>query len=258
MIRLLLVHPNQMTCELFSAVLRNESDLKVVGCAHCGDEALELLRKHRCDVVLMDFNLPDQSALAYTRLINQHTERTKVIITGLAKSNNMVLRCVEEGVAGYVYQEETLADLVKKIRSVFDDEFLVAPEVAYMLMTRIAELNQMTKELNGISAEHVTEFFTELTPREWEVLGLIEQGMSNQAIAETLIIEKGTVKNHVHNILSKLDVPCRKQAAVLARQMTLAKTPALPEKIAVKSSFSISQPADRSSKGSVRRKPVAA
>lgn len=219
MIRLLVLHPTRMTCELFAAVLREEEDIEVAGFAHNNEDALKLLGRQSCDVVLVDVSLPNSEALSVARQISQKWENTKVLITGLVKSKTAILRCVEEGVAGYVLQEESLADLVKKIRAAHEDEFVVAPDVASMFMSRIAELKQMTKDLYGISTKNVGELFTELTPREWEVLRLIERGLSNQEIAANLVIEKGTVKNHVHNILSKLDVHCREQAATLARQM---------------------------------------
>lgn len=219
MIRLLLVHPTRMTCELFAAVLREEADIHVVGYANSGEAAMTQLNRHKCDIVLLDINLPNSEALEYARLINHTLDDTKVVITGMVNSNSAILRCVEEGVAGYVHQEESLADLVKKIRAVYEGEFIMSPGVASMLMARVAELKQMTKELYGISTSDLDELFTDLTPREWEVLQLIKQNWSNQQIAEKLVIEKGTVKNHVHNILSKLDVNCREQAAILARQL---------------------------------------
>ncbi|MEZ4869187.1 MAG: response regulator transcription factor [Caldilineaceae bacterium] len=219
MIRLLLVHPTRMTCELLAAVLREESDIHVVGYAHSSDEALTQVSKQKCNTVLVDINMPNHSALPFARNLRQTGQEVKVLITGLVKSNAAILQCIEEGVAGYVLEEDSLADLVKKIRAVHEEKFLVSPTVASALMARIAELKQMTKELYGISLNQAGDLFTELTPREWEVLQLIEQGCNNQQIADKLVIEKGTVKNHVHNILDKLDVHCREQAALLARQL---------------------------------------
>lgn len=219
MIRLLLVHHTRMNCELLATVLRGETDLEIVGYAHSSEEAVATIKKQSCDIILANINLPDNDAIRLVRALQQGNERAKVLITGLVKSNAAVLRCVEEGVAGYVLEEDSLADLVKKIRDVYESRFSVSPSIASALMARVAELKQMTKELCGISLSRADDLFTELTPREWEVLQLIEQGCNNQQIAEKLIIEKGTVKNHVHNILSKLDVHCREQAAMLARQI---------------------------------------
>lgn len=223
MIRLLLVHPTHLTCELLAAVLREESDIHVVGYTHSSEEALALVKKENCNTVLADINLPNNSALSLARMVRQKEQDVKVLITGLVKSNTAILRCIEEGVAGYILEDDSLANLVRKIRAVHEEQFMISPAVASALMARVAELKEMTKELYGISMNRTDHLFTELTPREWEVLQLIEQGCNNQQIASKLIIEKGTVKNHVHNILDKLDVHCRKQAAMLARQLFAAQ-----------------------------------
>ncbi|MCB0088531.1 MAG: response regulator transcription factor [Caldilineaceae bacterium] len=222
MIRILLVQPTRMTCELFADVLRAESDIRVVDFVHSINDAMEKLRRNQCDAVLIDFNLCKNDTLSCIHQIHQNWADTKIIITGMVKSSTVILRWVEEGVAGYVYHEESLGDLVKKIRSIHEGEFMLSPKVAASLMARAAELKQMTKALYGIQTEYIDDMFAELTPREWEVLQHIEEGLSNEAIAKELVIEKGTVKNHVHNILSKLDVHCREQAAILARQIKVS------------------------------------
>ncbi|MEZ4865221.1 MAG: response regulator transcription factor [Caldilineaceae bacterium] len=219
MIRLLLVYPVRITCELLAAVLRAEEDITVVGYVHSSEEALTAITKAQCNTVLIDINLPNNSALPLAHTLHQMDPTRKVLMTGLLKSNTVILQCIEEGAAGYVFEEESLADLVKKIHAVHEDKFLLSPAIASALMARVAELKQMTMELYGINVNQASDLFTELTPREWEVLQLIEQGYNNQEIAEELIIEKGTVKNHVHKILEKLDVRCREQAALLARQL---------------------------------------
>jgi DNA-binding NarL/FixJ family response regulator len=129
------------------------------------------------------------------------------------------LHCIEERAAGYVCVQESWADLVKKIRAVYEDEFLMCPDIAPAIMARIAELKQLVTELDAGSVTQPNNYYAELTQREWEVLRFIGQNMSNQEIAQTLTIELGTVKNHVHNLLRKLDVVSRKQAAQLARQI---------------------------------------
>ncbi|MEZ4682699.1 MAG: response regulator transcription factor [Caldilineaceae bacterium] len=219
MIQLLLVYPSRMTCELISAALCAEEDIEIVGYAHSGDEALAKLAKQECNTVLASIDLPDNGAFNFARAIRQSAKDVKVLIAGLVKSTTAILRCIEEGVSGYVLAEDSLADLVKKLRAVHDEEFIVSPAMASALIGRVAELKQMLKEFHTASLNWSDEIFAELTPREWEVLHLIEEGCDNQQIADKLIIEKGTVKNHVHNILSKLDVRSRDQAAMLARQL---------------------------------------
>jgi len=217
MIELLLIYPTRMTCELIAAALQGEGDINIVGCAHSGDEALAKLGQ--CNTVLVSIDLPDNGAFKFARAVRQSAKDIKVLMAGLVCSNTAILRCIEEGLAGYILDDDSLADLVKKLRAVHEEEFIVSPAMASALMGRVAELKQMIKEFHTSGLNWSEDIFAELTPREWEVLQLIEQGCDNQQIANKLIIEKGTVKNHVHNILGKLDVRSREQAAMLARQL---------------------------------------
>lgn len=126
---------------------------------------------------------------------------------------------LEEGAAGYVCAEESWADLVEKEIHAVADKFLVHPDIAATMMSRIAELNLLLIELDGGNMARPETVYAELTQREVEVLRLLGEEKSNQEIAQALTIELGTVKNHVHNLLRKLDVCSRKHAAQLARQM---------------------------------------
>ena len=220
MIKLFMVNQARMTCELLAAVLRQEPDIQVVGYATNKDEALTRIGKRSCNTVLVDIGLADGGALHLAESLRQIEPEMKVLIMGLVESKSAIIYCVEEGVDGYILEGESLATLVQKVRAVHEDQFLVSPTVAAALMTRLADLKRMTKELYGISSMHwADDPFTELSPREWEVLLLIERNYSNQEIADELVITTGTAKNHVHNILSKLDVSSRQQAAVLMRQI---------------------------------------
>jgi len=218
MIRVLIVHETRLICDLKATVLRNEPDIEVVGCVAVADEALAMLKKSDCDVVLVSVTLPDDGAFILTRSIAKLGNPIKVLITGLTESKAVILRCIEEGVSGYVNTDESLTDLVRKIRCVSQGEFLVSPGIAAALISRISELKKLVTELNGFKEMNPDHLYAELTERECEVLDLIERGCSNQEIANNLCIELGTVKNHVHNILDKLDVRTRKHAAIIARQ----------------------------------------
>ncbi len=218
MIRVLIVHETRLICDLKATVLGYESDLEVIGCVAAADEALAILKKSACDIALVSVTLPDDGAFALTRSVVKTGNAVKVLITGLTESKAVILRCIEEGVAGYVNTDESLTDLVRKIRCVSQGEFLVSPSVAAALISRISELKKLVTELNGFKDMNPNHLYAELTERECEVLDLIEQGRSNQEIASSLCIELGTVKNHVHNILDKLDVRTRKHAAIIARQ----------------------------------------
>jgi DNA-binding NarL/FixJ family response regulator len=219
MIRVFIVHESQAMRAQVSAVLQGETDIEIVGCVGTVDEALQQMAKSPCDVVLASFALPDNDTLRLIQAAGEEPGSFKVLVTGIEKSTDVILHCIEEGAAGYVCAQESWADLVKKIRAVDEDEFLMCPDIAPAIMARIAELKQLVAELDAGSVTQSNNYYAELTQREWEVLRFIGQTMSNQEIAEALTIELGTVKNHVHNLLRKLDVCSRKQAAQLARQI---------------------------------------
>lgn len=222
MLQILVVHRVRLTCDLMAAALQQEKDVTTVDYACDADEALMRLQNKPYEVLLVNINLADNDALRLTRTIARTYSKAKIIITGLVQSKAAVLRCIEEGAAGYVLEEDSFSDLIKKIRAVTINQFAVAPSIGGALIARVAELKRQVVEIRSLMATEAVTQPNELTPREWEILGLIEQGLSNQEIANTLVIELGTVKNHVHNILRKLDVQNRKHAVVFARQL-LAK-----------------------------------
>jgi DNA-binding NarL/FixJ family response regulator len=123
---------------------------------------------------------------------------------------------VEAGAAGYVLQEDSVEKLLQKIRAAYNGEALVSPRIAARLMARLAELANMHTTI-GVYPSETMHRFAELTPLEREVLHLMSQGYSNQGIADRLIIECGTVKNHVHNILKKLEASNRQEAVYMMK-----------------------------------------
>jgi RNA polymerase sigma factor (sigma-70 family) len=206
MIRVVLVNSIRILANVIAAVLENESDIDVVGCATTLDEALTLAP--HCDILIASTRLPDNGALQVTRAVTQANLPTKVLILGLAESKAEVLHYVEAGAAGYVLQDDSVDALLAKLRSTYAGVPMISPEIVGVLLSRVTELAQDNER-----AEVVPNTAIELTAREREILTLIGQGLSNQQIAERLVIEVGTVKNHVHRILQKLNVTDRQTAA---------------------------------------------
>jgi two-component system response regulator DegU len=201
------------------AVLDGEPDFNIRGCTGNPDAALAHLAKVPVAVVLISYGLAEATALQLMQTLINHEPPAKVLITDVPKVDDIIIHFIEEGAAGYVCADESWADLVKKVRAVAEDEFLVHPDIAATMMARIAELKQLLIELDGGNLARPETIYADLTQRELEVLRLLGQEKSNQEIAQALTIELGTVKNHVHNLLRKLDVCSRKHAAQLARQM---------------------------------------
>ena len=208
MIRVLVVHQTRLIGSIISSVLDEEEDITVLGRATSSDEALERLRTERFEIVLVAATLPNNGALKITEAVAQMETSPKVLVIGLPKSKNAILQYVAAGASGYVLQEVSTERLLDHIRAVYEDKAIISPDIAAALMNHISQLAQISTQTDIDPSA-----YSELTPREREVLELIGEEYSNQQIADRLFIEVGTVKNHVHNILKKLDVSSRHEAA---------------------------------------------
>jgi DNA-binding NarL/FixJ family response regulator len=210
MIRVLIVEEVRAIGEIVATVLRSESDLEVAGCAATLDEAIAHVPNS--DVVLVNTPMQSEASARLIRTIRKLAPRVKIVVMGLSRSQHAILQCIEAGVAGYVLKDSPLSDLLKNIRAAHNNEALVSPPIAAALMSYVAELVGFDPASHqDLSAPQ------SLTRREREVLTLVQQGLTNQEIAESLVIELGTVKNHVHNILRKLNVNSRRDAVHVSR-----------------------------------------
>lgn len=211
MIRVGLVNAIRVLSNVMAAVLDPEPDIRIVG-RTTTFEGLELAQQ--CDVLLVSTLVPDDAAFRITQAVVQANLPVKVVILGLAEAGEEVLRHIEAGASGYILPDDSVDDLLVKIRATYDGQALISPEIAALLMSRVSELAQVPAETGDTPDKSV-----DLTPREREVLQLIGQGLSNQEIAEHLVIEIGTVKNHVHSLLEKLNVSSRRDAVRFLAQM---------------------------------------
>jgi len=208
MIRVFVVHQARLVASIMATLLDERPDIQVMGVATSVAEALAALSSCNCNVMLVAASLPENGALTLTKAISESEPAIKVLIIGLPESESVILQYVMAGASGYVLQDVTAEDLLEHVRAAYDDKAIVSPEIAAAFMTHITELAQITSRTSFDPSD-----YNELTPRELEVLELIGQGLSNKKIAEQLYIEVGTVKNHVHNILRKLEVSSREDAA---------------------------------------------
>lgn len=208
MVRIVVVHPARLVCSLYASVLDEKPNTEVVAQATEAAAALDELTRTRCDIALVSAMLPDNGALDLTRTITRDYPHTKVLVVGLPESKSAILQYVMAGASGYVLQDVTVDKLFDHIHAADSDKAIISPAIAAAFMDQIAELSR-------ISAHPYLEpdAYAELTPRELEVLELIGEGRTNQEIGDQLFIEVGTVKNHVHNLLKKLDVSSREDAA---------------------------------------------
>jgi two-component system, NarL family, nitrate/nitrite response regulator NarL len=205
MIRVLIVNEQHLIASLFASVLDDETDIVVVGRVINATAALKEAGK--ADVLLVSTGLPDNGALDLVcRLVEDYPDKV-VLVVGVVESHWEILKYIEAGASGYILKDDTVEEWLDHIRAAYDGKARVSPEIAAALIERVAELAQLVQPAL-LDADPAG-----LTPRAIEVLKLIDEGLSNQEIGERLTIELGTVKNHVHNILDKLNVTSRRDAA---------------------------------------------
>ena len=207
----LIAHTSRQVCNSLRNALDKQTDMCVVGCAETTEELNFLLSL--ADVVLID---PELGRCNFSTLLHDiyvTYPETKVIVVGIQDEPQTILSYIEKGVVGYILSNESLAETVQKVRASVEGRALVSPSMVALMMERAAYLaSQSTGDVFSPVQEAKVNA---LTPREREILTLIGDGYTNRAIADELVIVCGTVKNHVHNILKKLDSSNRYEAVAL-------------------------------------------
>lgn len=211
MIRTLIVDDNRITGTVLAAVLAEEPDVDVVGVTGTVDGTIEKIT--RCDVIIVSTSIAEDTALEIARISVACETPVKTLVMGIPESEDIILRYIEAGAAGFVLKDDSIEGLVETMHAIYNNEAIIPPNLAAKLMNRVAELARAYDGMGVLDSE----MNEDLTRREQEVLDLISEGRTNQEIADTLIIELGTVKNHVHNILKKLNVNSRREAAMVAQ-----------------------------------------
>jgi two-component system, NarL family, nitrate/nitrite response regulator NarL len=206
MISVAIVADIRLYREGLALALDAEDDLCVVATVPAGPDAPRVVRDAGAAVVLLDMAVPD--ALGLAALLADHGAGASVIALAIPETDTSVIACAEAGAAGYIPRDASLADVAAIVRSVAAGETVCSPRIAAGLLRRLAIR----------SAEPPASM--RLTPREAQILDLIEEGLSNKEIGVRLCIEVATVKNHVHNILEKLNVRRRAEAAAHLRRAT--------------------------------------
>jgi two-component system, NarL family, nitrate/nitrite response regulator NarL len=212
MIRVLICSDVRIYREGLAEVLERRSGITVVGTSSGAWESLAQVRALGVDVVLLDMSTAE--SVAILRELAGAGRATQVVALGVAETKAEVVAYAEAGVAGYVTREQALDDLVDAIVAVARGEAPCSPKAAAMLLHHVSALADTQHDRPALAAR--------LTEREREILALIRAGLSNKQIGRQLCIELPTVKNHVHNILEKLGVSGRHEAAQLSRELTLS------------------------------------
>ncbi|HIX69810.1 MULTISPECIES: response regulator transcription factor [Enterococcus] len=209
MIRVLLVDDHEMVRLGVSSYLSIQDDIEVIGEAENGKIGYQKALALRPDVILMDLVMEEMDGIESTKLILKDWPEAKILIVTSFIDDEKVYPAIEAGAAGYLLKTSTAHEIADAIRATQRGERVLEPEVTTKMMDKLTGRHQILHD--------------DLTNRELEILMLIAQGMSNQEIADELYITLKTVKTHVSNILSKLEVEDRTQAAIYAFKHGLMK-----------------------------------
>jgi DNA-binding NarL/FixJ family response regulator len=197
--------------DLFRTGLRNlleEQGVLVVGEAADGAQAIRMVRELAPDVVVMDLNMPGMTGVEATRQVTTLAPLTRVVVLTISDQDEDVMNAILAGACGYLMKDSSIQDLMQGIRAAAVGESLISPHIAAKVLQRM--------RATGTSEQDAETIRAELSDREIEVLKLIANGKDNAQIAGELHISPKTVKNHISNILMKLQIDNRIQAAVYA------------------------------------------
>ena len=206
-VRVLIADDHAMVRQGLTTIIELEEDMFVVAQASNGEEAINLARKERPDVILMDINMPGTNGIQAIKTLKEEDSNYKIIVLTLHQDREYLFKTLQMGCEGYVIKDAESSVLIEAIRSVYRNQTYIQPNMT----------GELVKELNRVTLSDKDRHFTNnLTNREIEVLLLITEGMINKEIAHKLYISEKTVKNHISNIFKKLEVNDRTQAAIYA------------------------------------------
>jgi DNA-binding NarL/FixJ family response regulator len=212
-VRVMLVDDDQILRSGLRAILSSDDSIEVVDEAENGRLAVQRARRHRPDVVLMDVRMPDLDGIAATAELLKAAPATKVIILTTFEIDEYILGALRAGASGFLLKRSSPEQLIAAIHTVADGDALLSPSVTRRLIERVAA--------HPILSRDADPRLDELTAREREVLELVSQGLSNAEIAETLVLERTTVKTHVQRILTKLGARNRIEVVIVAYEWGL-------------------------------------
>ncbi len=213
MIRVLLVDDQSIIRQGLRVLLELEPDLEIVGDASNGQLAIQQAAELHPDVILMDIRMPEMDGVAATRFICQRFPAIKVLVLTTFDDDQYVAEAMRVGALGYLLKDTPSEELAAAIRAVYKGYAQFGPGIWQKM---IAQVSNKSPSTAAVESDALPPGLLELTPRERDVLCLIATGSSNREIAQKLFISEGTVKNHVTNILNRLNLRDRTQAAIFA------------------------------------------
>jgi DNA-binding NarL/FixJ family response regulator len=208
-IRVLVVDDHELFLQGLQTVLEIEDDIEVVGRAGDGQEAVSLATGTAPDIVLMDVRMPLRDGIAATSAVKRAVPDVKIVMLTVSDEENDLIEAIKAGAVGYLLKTIPPHEVAAAVRAVHHGQSLISPSMASKLMAEFASIARGTADRPRLSSPH-------LTAREIEVLKLVAEGRANREIARKLFISENTVKNHVRNILDKLQLHSRMEAVMYA------------------------------------------
>jgi DNA-binding NarL/FixJ family response regulator len=216
----LLVDDHALFRQGLASLLSAHDGIEVVGQAANGEEALDKAIELVPDLILMDINMPGINGLEATKRIKEELPHTRIVILTVSEDDHDLFDAVRNGAEGYLLKTLRAEELFELLKGVFQGEAPISPSMARKLLNEFAQLSKR-QPANG--SNHPSEPKDDLTRREKEVLQLLSDGATDKEIAAQLCISRRTVKNHVHNILEKLQLQNRVQATAYALREGLVR-----------------------------------
>src|SRR6202020_799504 len=211
-IRVLIADDHALFRRGLEMVLDEEDDIDLVGQASDGAEAVTVAGESLPDVVLMDIRMPKTSGIEACRATKEVAPSAKIVMLTISDEEEDLFEAIRAGASGYLLKDIPLDEVAEAVRAVNGGQSLINPSMAGKLLTEFATL--ANRDTTEDRAQHVAA--PKLTDREMEVLKLVARGMNNRDIAKELFISENTVKNHVRNILEKLQIHSRMEAVMIA------------------------------------------
>jgi DNA-binding NarL/FixJ family response regulator len=208
-IRVLVVDDHALFRRGLEMVLEQEPDIDVVGEAEDGSDAVSKATETTPDIVLMDVRMPKRGGIDACTAIKAAVPSSKIIMLTISDEEADLYDAIKAGAMGYLLKEISIEEVASAIRAVHGGQSLISPSMASKLLTEFASMIKRGDERQQVPAPRLTD-------REMEVLRLVAKGMNNRDIAKQLFISENTVKNHIRNILEKLQLHSRMEAVVYA------------------------------------------
>jgi len=220
MTKVIVISDIKIYCEGLKDALSDTNSIIVSGAANSFNIALDIIEHETPNLVLLDMTM--MNSCRFAREISRLYPGIKIVALSVSEHESNIMACAEAGIAGYVAREATLDELLNTIIGTMNGEFHCPPKIAECIFKTVNRLAQGSKDQTAPVAAHPNHknLAELLTNREQQIYELMVKGLSNKKISHNLIIEVSTVKNHVHNILVKLDVKSRAQAVTLLQGNT--------------------------------------